>query len=47
MPYLINNTKSTINFFFVIEFSESTRRIEDFNPKSIKNREIVGKLYNF
>jgi hypothetical protein len=32
-------------FLPVIQFSKSTRQIEDFNPKSIKSREIVGKLY--
>jgi hypothetical protein len=31
----------------VIQFSESAHRIEDFNPKSMKIREIVGKDYNF
>jgi len=35
------------HFLPVIQFSESTHRIEDFNPKSIKRREIVGKVYNF
>ena len=31
----------------VIQFSKSTRQIQDFNPKSIKSGEIVGKVYNF
>jgi hypothetical protein len=31
----------------VIECPDLPLRIEDFNPKSMKIKEIVGKLYNF
>jgi hypothetical protein len=30
----------------VIQFSKPIYQIEDFKPKSIKGREIVGKAYN-
>jgi hypothetical protein len=30
-----------------VNFSESTLQIAEFNPKSIKTMENVGKLYNF
>jgi hypothetical protein len=33
--------------FLLIEFSKSTHQIEDFNPKSLKIGESVGKVYNF
>jgi hypothetical protein len=33
------------NFF--LQFPQSSFRVEDFNPKSIKSGEIVGKVYNF
>jgi hypothetical protein len=34
-------------FLPVIEFSKSNHPIEDFNPKSIKIGEIIGKVYKF
>jgi len=45
--FLGNQEGSNATLLPEIEFSKSTRQIEDFNPKSVKIRKTVGKLYNF
>jgi hypothetical protein len=46
--YFLDNQRGDITMLLPeIHFSKSTYQIEDFIPKSIKSREIVGKLYTF
>jgi len=47
MPFRLERDLSDSDFLPESEFPQSPFRIEDFNPKSVKTGEIVGKVYGF
>jgi len=46
LPLQVNFATSFFVDSFLFEFSKSDHQMEEFNPKSMKSTEIVGKIYN-